>query len=225
MLINSVTKGGDIKLNDVEALVQLALDMGKCQTVLSELQFTSDLDSTGTILGIVRRLPDSFQTPWIRSSNKILKSGREANFSDLTKFVEERADEYSSLYGQSYAEQHCSSSPNTLESENKKVSKTRNEPIQRVTTLATDMAGPDVKPKCSHCVREGHVIWRCFKFKVLSVDGRKNVAKDLNLCYRCLREDHDSTSCQRKCATCDGEHSTLLHDQTETKETSDNGDE
>ena len=57
--INSVTKGGALKLNDVDALVQLALDMGKCQTVLSELRFTSDLDSTGTILSIVRRLSNA----------------------------------------------------------------------------------------------------------------------------------------------------------------------
>ena len=223
--INSVTKGSAVKLNDVEALVQLALDMGKCQTVLSELQFTSDLDSTGTILSIVRRLPDSFQMQWIRHSNKILKSGREATFNDLTLFVEARADEYSSLYGQSYAEQHCSSAPSTVESENKKVAKTRNEPIERVTTLATDTAGPDIKPRCTHCAREGHVIWRCVKFKGLSIDRRKEVANKLNLCIRCLKDDHDSTNCQKRCGTCDGEHSTLLHDQTETKETSDNGDE
>ena len=99
--INSVTKGGALNLNDVDALMQLALDMGKCQTVLSELRFTSDLDSTGTLLSIVRRLPDSFQTQWVRRSSKILNNGREATFQDLTSFIEERAEEYSSLYGQS----------------------------------------------------------------------------------------------------------------------------
>ena len=223
--INSVTKGGALKLNDVDALVQLALDMGKCQTVLSELRFTSDLDSTGTILDIVRRLPDSFQMQWIRRSNKILKSGREATFNDLTLFVEERADECSSFYGKSYAEQHCPFTPNADEGKIKKVAKTRNDKIQRATTLATDTAGPDVKPKCLHCVREGHVIWRCFKFKGLSVNRRKEVTNNLNLCYRCLKDDHDSTSCKRRCATCDGEHSTLLHDQTETQESSDKGEE
>ena len=56
--IDGVTQGGNIELNDVKALVKLAEDMGKCQNVLSQLLFTSDLDSTGTIETIMRRLPD-----------------------------------------------------------------------------------------------------------------------------------------------------------------------
>ena len=49
-------------MNDVEAIVQLADDMEKCQTVLSQLKFASDLDSTGTLRSIVERLPDCLQT-------------------------------------------------------------------------------------------------------------------------------------------------------------------
>ena len=64
--IDGVKAGGVLKLNDVEALVQLADDMEKCQTVLSELNFKSDLDLTGTIESILARLPDSFQKSWFR---------------------------------------------------------------------------------------------------------------------------------------------------------------
>ena len=233
--IDGVKKGESINPNDVKALVKLADDMRKCQNVLTELRFASDLDSTGTIESILDRLPESLQNQWIKKSSKILNMGREPTFQDLTTFVEERADDVNSKYGQYIAEKRSavSTNPNPHDQFNKSqdTNKSKSHERQRsqpVTTLSTEVhstAGPDVKQKCAHCVREGHVIWRCFKFKGLSVDGRKNVAKDLNLCYRCLREDHDSRSCQRKCATCDGEHSTLLHDQTDTKETSDNGDE
>ena len=74
--IDGVKLGGSIKLNDVKALVKLADDMGKCQNVLSQLRFTSDLDSTGTIETIIQRLPDAFQTQWIRRSSKILDRGK-----------------------------------------------------------------------------------------------------------------------------------------------------
>ena len=102
--IDGVKKGGTIKTNDVKALVKLADDMRKCQNVLTELRFASDLDSTGTIESIIDRLPDAFQNQWVKRSNKILNMGREPMFQDLTAFVEERADDCNSKYGQYIAE-------------------------------------------------------------------------------------------------------------------------
>ena len=76
--IEGVVKGGKLKLNDVDALVQLADDMEKCQTILSQLRFASDLDSTGTLRSIVARLPDCLQMQWVKRSYKILDRGTEA---------------------------------------------------------------------------------------------------------------------------------------------------
>ena len=193
--INSVTKGSALKLNDVDALVQLALDMGKCQTVLSELRFTSDLDSTGTLLSIVRRLPDSFQTQWVRRSSKILNNGREATFQDLTSFIEERAEEYSSLYGQSYAEdRNASKSKFADHGGYKQKDKRRN-----VTTLATNVdgagssaAGQDAastcaststthnqRKACAYCERPGHYISVCYKFKKLGLAEKREASRNI----------------------------------------------
>ena len=209
--------------------------MRKCQNVLTELRFASDLDSTGTIESILDRLPESLQNQWIKKSSKILNMGREPTFQDLTIFVEERAHDVNSKYGQYIAEKRSAVSTNPKPhdqfnkfQETNKSKPNEGERSQHVTTLSTEVhstAGPNVKQRCHHCVREGHVIWRCFKFKGLPINRRKEVANKLNLCNRCLKDDHDSTSCQKRCATCDGEHSTLLHDQTETKETPDQGDD
>ena len=48
------------------------IDMRKCQNVLTELRFASDLDSTGTIESIVDRHPEHLQNQWVKRSNKIL---------------------------------------------------------------------------------------------------------------------------------------------------------
>ena len=102
--IEGVTSGGPVKLNDVNALVRLSNDMRKCRNVLSQLDFTSDLDASGTLELIISRIPNSLQIQWVRKASKILDSGRSATFNDLALFVEERAKEYSCQFGQSYAE-------------------------------------------------------------------------------------------------------------------------
>ena len=68
--IDGVKKGGAIKSNDVKALIKLADDMRKCQNVLTELRFASDLDSTGTIESIIDRLPEGLQNQWVKRPTK-----------------------------------------------------------------------------------------------------------------------------------------------------------
>ena len=148
--IDSVKNGKKISLDDTSSLVQLADDMEKCQTVLSELHFTSDLDSSGTLVSIIQRLPDCFQTKWIGKSNKILNSGRKPAFKDLAEYIEERADEFSSKYGQSYDEQKAALSKNKSANDFAKRDKTKDKP--KVTTLATsasDSAGSTAGPSSS----------------------------------------------------------------------------
>ena len=197
--INGVTKGHVIKLNDVKALVDLSDKMQKCQSVLSALKFCSDLDSTGTLLSIMERLPEPFQNKWVRRSQKILMQEREPNFKDMAAFVEELANDYSSKYGLSYAERMLEKSK---------------ESTGDATTLATDtesMAGQERKPKCLHCDRVGHVIWKCFKFKKLSTDDRRAVVNRRDLCVCCLKHGHEESTCDRTCFTCGGDHHSLLH--------------
>ena len=104
--IESVTTGPPIKMYDFKALVKLKNDMVKCQSVLSLLKFSSDLDCTETLKSIVKRLPDCFHVKWTRRAVKILDGGRSVRFSDLVEFVRKEANIYSSQFGQLYCEEH-----------------------------------------------------------------------------------------------------------------------
>ena len=227
--IDGVKKGGPIKANDVEAIVKLADDMRKCQNVLSELRFASDLDSTGTIESIIDRLPEAMQNQWVKRSNKILNMGREPAFRDLTTFVEERADDFNSKYGQYVAEKRCSSSkPKQQDHAGRSRDRKRN-----VTTLATSTetsgsstAGLDTestcaststtqdtkKPKCLQCERTGHYITTCYRFKKLSLQDKRDIVKKHNLCYCCLQPGHGSNTCERVCTKCSKKHHYHLHE-------------
>ena len=227
--IDGVKKGGTIKPNDVKGLVKLADEMRKCQNVLTELRFASDLDSTGTIESIIDRLPEAMQNQWVKRSSKILNMGREPTFKDLTTFVEERADDFNSKYGQYVAEKRCAASkPRQQEHVNKSREKKRN-----VTTLVTSVDGAaertagletastcaststttDTKKICVYCDKNGHYINTCFRFKKLELTEKRDVVKKNNLCFRCLRVGHGSADCDKVCTICSKKHHFHLHEE------------
>ena len=223
--IEGVIKGAKLELNDVDALVQLADDMEKCQTVLQQLKFASDLDSTGTLRSIVERLPDCLQTQWVRRSYKIFDGGTEPTFRDLTKFVEAKANEYSSKYGQYYAERMLENSKEEETSVQQKSRVRENESNQCATTLTTETestAGRDSnRPRCLFCDRVGHIIWKCYNFKKLSIAQRRSAVSKLDLCDCCLKHGHKESNCDRTCWTCGGDHHSLLHTDDNSKNDND----
>ena len=135
----------------------------------------------------------------------------EPTFRDLTTFVEEKANEYSSKYGQFYAEAHNATlKSRTQDNFNKPKERKRN-----VTTLATSTsggeasaAGPelestcaststshDTKNKCFLCDKAGHYIGTCYRFKKLSLQDKRDAVKKHNLCFCCLKPGHGSATC------------------------------
>ena len=236
--IDGVTRGGPIKLNDVEAIVRLSNDMRKCRNVLSQLDFTSDLDASGTLESIIARLPDNIQIQWVRKASKILDSGRSATFKDLSLFIEERAKEYSCQFGQSYAERKNAASNKSKPSDANTTNKS-NQRKRNITTLATStstgetsMAGPSQsaastttssvsissKPICLKCGKTGHFIARCIRFKKMSLDEKRAEVKKHNLCFCCLKQGHGSAQCERTCPVCQKKHHYHLHEDSANKQ-------
>ena len=222
--IESVTKGPVIKLNDVGALEQLRNNMVKCQSVLSRLEFTSDLDSTGTLESIIQRLPDSFQLKRARRAAKILKGGRDTLFAYLVEFIREESSVYNTKFGTAYAERKTATTKHLNDSSKKDKPKTE----AKVTTLATSAeesarstAGPSstasssvssTPKKCAYCDDLGHLIGRCHKFKRLKRDEKLEVIKNKNLCFCCLKSGHGSKECDKRCVLCDKAHHVLIHE-------------
>ena len=225
--------------------MQLADDMEKCQTVLSALNFTSDLNAIDTLRSIIRRLPDSIRSKWVERSIKIADEGRDTTFADLTKFMTERARVYSSIHGKDFAEDKTASTKPRQQQDSG-----HSKPHQRkrnVTTLATAVSSEsstagqseattsctattasapqtsDTKrPVCLQCEKIGHYLPRCTKFKRLSLEDKRAAVKKLNLCFCCLRPGHGSADCDKKCPKCDKKHHYHLHeDRVEPKTTED----
>ncbi|KAF5394096.1 hypothetical protein PHET_12247 [Paragonimus heterotremus] len=86
--------------NDCATLVQLAQQMTVCEVTLRQLNYDSDLNSSGTVETTVRRLPPELDFGWANEAAIITRSNRELQFTNLTRFVEERADATSLRYGE-----------------------------------------------------------------------------------------------------------------------------
>lgn len=67
------------------------------------------------------------------------------------------------------------------------------------------------KPYCHLCKNE-HYTQNCQKLLDTSVSERAKVFKKANLCFNCLRANHQIKDCTaHNCKKCNGKHHTLLH--------------
>ena len=190
-----------------------------------------------TVESIIDRLPENLQNQWIKRSNKILNTGSEPTFNDLTLFVEERADDYNSKYGQYIAEKRSAATSKIKQHEH--VSKPKE--IKRLTTLATSATGGDAstagldaestctststsldaKKQCAYCEKIGYYIATCHHFKKLSIQEKREAVRKKNLCFRCLRAGYGSSDCDKLCSVCSKKHHYHLHEEHSEKPTKD----
>ncbi|XP_013175644.1 PREDICTED: uncharacterized protein LOC106123780 [Papilio xuthus] len=71
-------------------------------------------------------------------------------------------------------------------------------------------------PLCS----KNHLLFTCEHFRSLTVEGRLKKAKELKICFNCLRPGHGTKRCRlTHCKYCNSKHNTLLHTE-ESKPTS-----
>ena len=78
--------------------------MQRCEITLSKFGFASDVDNSEHLRRVVKRLPMHLGARWADVAHSINEPalgypGREAKFSDLAKFVDEKSRVASSMYG------------------------------------------------------------------------------------------------------------------------------
>ena len=69
------------------------------------------------------------------------------------------------------------------------------------------------QPSCKVGCNRAHPLYRCDKFKHMSINERRQVVKNNRLCFICLRDGHQVNECTNtyKCRHCQGLHNTMLH--------------
>ncbi|XP_072403059.1 uncharacterized protein [Diabrotica undecimpunctata] len=87
-------------------------------------------------------------------------------------------------------------------------SETKLKENKQLTHLVTKLQS---NVKCQYCSINGHKLYSCKKFKVLSVNERISFVDRNKLCKLCLNSHTDKCRLNLKCQTCHKGHNSLLH--------------
>lgn len=85
--------------------------------------------------------------------------------------------------------------------------------ITSVVNSATNVIKTNIL-RCHACSQE-HQLFQCPTFANLSVERRRELVSQHDLCWNCFRPNHQAKVCRSKfsCRTCHAKHHTLLHDE------------
>lgn len=206
--VDKLVNGPQIKVSDNKGLLQLALDMQKCEITLSQLGFESDANNSETLRRIVKRLPMYLRVKWVDVAHSISESGREPKFGDLSKFVDDKSRVASSMYA---ADLNNTTSKPDFKTSNK----TRTEGKSNTYVTHGDCATRDQNVTCLCCSKDCSDLSKCGKFKSLKLKDRLEFLKGKRLCFNCLREKHMASKCNMSPActvpNCKLKHNVLLH--------------
>jgi hypothetical protein len=178
-------------------LCQLSDFLVKCRSTMVEVPELQILNDSHQNQNILRLLPDHIIRRW---NVQVVKSKSEGKgFPLFSNFVE---------FMKLEAEQACHPTTSV-------------EAVRNLTRSSTPSPAP--KPAVSHSVsiskevcgvcQGHHKVFRCDKFKSLSVSDRQSKARELKLCFLCLNPGHGSDKCLRtfRCHQCKRRHNSLLH--------------
>lgn len=164
---------------------------------MEELELESELNSGLLYLTLQRKLPQTMLTSFHRW---LAEKQKTESVHSLKEFVL-KENEY-----------------NTISSETKYgLTNTQRSSHRKPERTFHVNPSKTIEKSCPMCA-EKHRIWDCRKFKGLAVEKRWEKAKEMRLCYRCLKSNHTGANCKnfRKCEKCQKLHHKLLHKETST---------
>src|SRR5574343_104410 len=108
-------------------------------------------------------------------------------------------------------------SDSAYQSEDKRDTDEKKFEVPKRTSESPGSSTPRPNFPCVYCKEEGHRIWACTKFQMLSLEKRYEFVKDGKLCYHCLNPGHGINKCNffpdRRCGIddCRAKHHRLVH--------------
>src|SRR5574343_60751 len=108
-------------------------------------------------------------------------------------------------------------SDSAYQSEDKRDTDEKKFEVPKRTSENPGSSAPRPNFPCVYCKEEGHRIWACTKFQMLSLEKRYEFVKDGKLCYHCLNPGHGINKCNffpdRRCGIddCRAKHHRLVH--------------
>ncbi|XP_052771184.1 uncharacterized protein LOC128210870 [Mya arenaria] len=204
--LEELEKFTPMKEENVRSIEKLADLVDLTVVNLTDAKRLEDLKDGALYIRIKKKLPENMLTRYHRY---IHVNSEEESVIALRKWLLQEAEFHTraaeTVYGMAYghsAERQCAERHGA----EKQYGKQRPQHRSFVTRN---------KETCVFCNSDGHVIWKCSRFKSLPVNRRWEIAKEARLCFRCLGDDHHGGECKwdRRCGIngCPKNHNRLLH--------------
>ena len=186
--IGKLVNGPVIRNNDTKSLSRLGLEMSRAEITLTQLGFLEQINNLENIRRIVGRLPGYMKSKWVELAYSITKKGQSVKFTDLCKFVNERASLESSMFGLDFAnalkQAPSQGKPGNSRGVHDKYSYNKG---YQGTSLATAGSVPN---KCRCCSGTCSKLAECAKFKGMRYRERRDYVRKNRLCDNCFIFKH-----------------------------------
>ena len=197
--IEKLQKGHQINSEDSKGLIDLSKGIEECEVTLESLRFQSNLNNYEIMAKIIKRLPFSSQSRWLRVAANIERHGEDPQFTDLVKFDKEEAEVAKCSFA------------GILHQKSNRFSKfmTHSTALEKNKTqyLYHDMS-------CSLCSQK-HNLWDCVLFKNKILSDRVAYMQSNRLCDNCFKHGHIARFCRsnKVCSIvgCGQKHHKLFH--------------
>ena len=208
-----------MKPYDGPALIKFERIVSSCVNVLAQFNYVGDLNSDGVLSSATRKLTLDMKTKWLTYVKQMnLYQPGLAVFSEWLNDIADVQDELL-----------LSSNPNADRAKSSYKEKAKGSTFALSTT---NTASDNSKYQRECALKNGKdPIWKCEKFKKMNVEERRQKAKELKLCFKCLSDAHQMRNCSgRLCDVngCGKPHHRLLHrsyKNVEQKQNTESADE
>ena len=218
-----------IPRDNPSSLQELSLFLIECKNTVSNLNYSTELDSTSNIKMVVAKLHYTLQEKWKTVAFNIEEEQeRVVKFSDLINFVERHAKIATNpSFGNIPKPDEPEKNNNNNNKGKQQGKRSRGSSF---ATSAQTQAEADNKQKgdstdstkqaCCYCKKNNHSLENCWSLKKLPISERLKYLRTKNVCFGCLKTaKHVSKDCKCRltCNKCQRRHPTVLHDDKASK--------
>ena len=185
-----------------DGLIKFARIVSSCVNVLTQFNYVGDLNSEGVLGSATRKLTLDMKTKWLIYVKQM--SLYQPGLAVFSEWINDIADVQDELL--------LSSNPNADRAKSSYKEKAKGSTF---ATFATNTASDNPKYQRECALKDGkHPIWKSEKFKKMNLEERRQKAKKLKLCSKCLSDAHQMRNCSGRLCDVNGwgkPHHRLLH--------------
>ncbi|OXA50797.1 hypothetical protein Fcan01_14321 [Folsomia candida] len=191
-----------------ETIVEFGTGVINLTATIKSLGERQHLQNPILLTDLEEKLPAPMRAQW---KKELLKSGQIGNLVSFSEWVQLESEVATLM-----------TSPKIEEKKPEKRSQHRDRKSEDDFPTAAGLISGQSGKYCVFCEKTNHYASECFKAERMTLDQKKKIIKEKNLCYKCVRPKHQAKNCKYvlKCELCGDVHVKIMCPLQKEKKTS-----